>query len=90
MRILPDGCFSIGLSARKEKEAEIQTKKAELDELHKEKEAKRLIKEEREKVEKAALDVIREEEERVKQEKEERERIEKEAEAVEFFKKLDM
>jgi len=79
-----------GLSARKEKEAEIQTKKAELDELHKEKEAKRLIKEEREKVEKAALDVIREEEERVKQEKEERERIEKEAEAVEFFKKLDI
>jgi len=79
-----------GLSARKEKEAEIQTKKAELDEIHKEKEAKRLIKDEREKVEKAALDVIREEEERVRQAKEEKERIEKEAEAIEFFKKLDI
>merc|ERR1712172_124393 len=50
-----------GLTARKEKEVEIQTKKAQLDEIHKEKEAKRLIKEEREKVETAALDVIREE-----------------------------
>jgi len=79
-----------GLIARKEKEAEIQTKKAELDEIHREKEAKRLIKEEREKVEKAALDVIREEEDRVRQEKEEKERIEKEAEAVEVFKKLDI
>ena len=81
---------STGLSARKEKEAEIQTKKAELDKIHKEKEAKRLIKDEREKVEKAALDVIREEEEKVRQAKEEKERIEKEAEAIEFFKKLDM
>ena len=61
-----------------------------MDEIHKEKEAKRLIKDEREKVEKAALDVIREEEERVRQAKEEKERIEKEAEAIEFFKKLDM
>ena len=43
------------MTARKEKEVEIQTKKAQLDEIHKEKEAKRLIKEEREKVETAAL-----------------------------------
>ena len=47
--------FFLGLTARKEKEVEIQTKKAQLDEIHKEKEAKRLIKEEREKVETAAL-----------------------------------
>merc|ERR1711962_1648269 len=33
---------------------------------------------------------IREEEERVRQAKEEKERIEKEAEAIEFFKKLDI
>jgi len=78
-----------GLSARKEKEAEIQTKKAELDEIHKEKEAKRLIKEEREKVEKAALDVIREEEDKARQEREEKERVEKEAEAIEHFFRLD-
>merc|ERR1711862_311166 len=73
----------------KEKESEIQTKKAQLEEIQKEKEAKRLIKEEREKVEKAALDVIREEEERQKQAREEKERLEKEAEAIEYFKKLD-
>ena len=79
----------IGLVARKEKEAEIQTKKAQLDEINAEKEGKRLIKEEREKVEKAALDVIREEEERIKQAKEEKEKLEKEAEAIEYFKKLD-
>ena len=36
--------FFLGLTARKEKEVEIQTKKAQLDEIHKEKEAKRLIK----------------------------------------------
>merc|ERR1712051_357313 len=74
---------------RKEKEVEIQTKKAQLDEIHKEKEAKRLIKEEREKVETAALDVIREEEERQKQARDEKEKLEKEAEAIEYFKKLD-
>jgi len=78
-----------GLTARKEKEVEIQTKKSQLDEIHKEKEAKRLIKEEREKVETAALDVIREEEERQKQAREEKEKLEKEAEAIEYFKKLD-
>ena len=81
--------FFLGLTARKEKEVEIQTKKAQLDEIHKEKEAKRLIKEEREKVETAALDVIREEEERKKQAREEKEKLEKEAEAIEYFKKLD-
>ena len=81
--------FFLGLTVRKEKEVEIQTKKAQLDEIHKEKEAKRLIKEEREKVETAALDVIREEEERHKQAREEKEKLEKEAEAIEYFKKLD-
>ena len=47
------------------------------------------FKEEREKVETAALDVIREEEERQKQAREEKEKLEKEAEAIEYFKKLD-
>ena len=68
-----------GAEARGLRQQEIQTKKVDLETLHADKEAKKVIKEEKERFEKEALDVIREEEERQRQVKDEQERKEKEA-----------
>ena len=78
-----------GAEARGLRQQEIETKKVDLETLHADKEAKKVIKEEKERFEKEALDVIREEEERQRQVKDEQERKEKEAEALQYFAKLD-
>ena len=78
-----------GAEARGLRQQEIQTKKVDLETLHADKEAKKVIKDEKERFEKEALDVIREEEDRLRQVKEEQERKDKEAEALSYFAKLD-
>lgn len=57
--------------------------------LHSNNEAKKVIKDEKERFEKESLDVIREEKDRLRQVNEEQERKDKEAEALSYFAKLD-
>ena len=78
-----------GLKMKSEKETELANKKAELDGLATERDAKRVVKDDAEAKEKEALDVIREEEDRKRAEKEEQERLEREQEAEDYFRKFD-